>query len=170
MANTFIPLASTELSSAQSYIEFTGISATYSDLYCVVSARSSSTTTSESIIFRINGTDGSSIRFGLTIGSSGVSSNQYVNDGSTPGASTNPSTIFGNADCYIAQYADTNKYKVWSSNAVNAINSSTFPNESIKLTAGNNYSTTALTSLRISPGTNNWVQYSRADLYGIKNT
>lgn len=170
MANTFIPIASTELTSSATYIQFSSIPQIYDDLYCVASTRSDSTTTSESIIFRINNVDTGTSLIGFEVGASTTgTSNTYVNNGSSPG-STSTSNIFGVADIYIVKYAQTSKYIVFSTDAVNANNSTTFPATAIRSTAGLNTGGVAVTSLRIAPSTNNWVQYSRCDLYGIKNS
>lgn len=169
MANTFFGIASNSLSSSAAYIEFTSIPQTYDDLYCVVSLRADTSTTGESLVFRLNGSDTSSSFIGLTIGSSTTaSSNTFVNNGSMPGT-TSTADIFGNAEIYIANYAGS-KYKPFGTFSVNENNSATFPSETIKGVAGIKSDTATITSLRISCVGGNWIAGSRADLYGIKNT
>lgn len=148
-------------------IEFTSIPQTYTDLKILISARESGTSANYAAM-RINGnTTTYSYRSiegnGATVGSYN-SSNQSVygvNNQSNYTAST-----FGSIEIYIPNYAGSNT-KIWSSDAVTETNATT---SYIDMIAASWNNTTAVTSLEILPGSGNFVQYSTAYLYGIKNS
>ena len=171
MANTFELIASTTLSSAQRDIEFTSIPATFTDLKLVFSTRFSGTAGNYFLVF-----------FNSDTSSANYSSKELTADGSTASSggwttvsywgfspqSSFTADTFGNAEMYIPNYANTSYQKSASVDSVTENNAST---SFIDLNAGKWTGTAAIHTIRLRPdATMNWVQYSSAYLYGIKNS
>ena len=171
MANTFELIASSTVGAGgASSIDFTSIVGTYTDLAIKYSLRSSSTTddylgvklsfNSSTTSFTIRQLYGT----GSTAGSGNYSTNNpsgYMQAGLTT-AST-----FASGDIYIPNYAgSTNKSFSTDSVAENNAATANF----LSLLAGLWSNTAAITSISLTPATGNFVQYSTAVLYGIKNS
>ena len=170
MANTFELIASVTLASSQSTMAFTSIPGTYTDLVLKVSPRSdrasgvwnamsltvnSSTSTYSSKI--LEGGDS------VAASASGSSSSFGLNSTGLLYSST-----FGSSEIYIPNYASSN-YKSFSIESVNEGNQSGGVYQT--MIAGLWSTTNAITSITLtslSTGTN-FVQYSTAYLYGVKN-
>ena len=171
MANTYTLIASNTVSSGgSSYVEFTSIPSTYTDLKLVGSAR---TDRSDSWLDYVSLLPNGS--------SSNISMRRLYGTGSTVGSDTSASYLlaeadgalatsntFSNFEFYIPNYNSSN-YKSLSIDAANENNSST--NNQMSLSAGLWSSTAAITSLRLNVvGGTQFVQYSTFYLYGISNS
>jgi len=169
MAATYEAIATVTVGSGgAASIEFTSIPGTYTDLQILLSGRSTSVNPQENLMIELNGSSANFTRRALEgdgvttpysySGSTGLIA--YTNgDGAT--AST-----FGNASIYIPNYAGSN-YKSISTDAVEETNAST---AYMQLTAVLWSDTAAITSIKLKPAANNFMQYSSATLYGIKNS
>ena len=173
MANTYTLISSSTVGAGgAASIDFTSIPSTYTDLCLVVSPRTNralvndylkigyngSTTGYSGIQLAGNGASASSATF------SGISAPQYAGD--IDGANATAST-FSNVQIYIPNYAGSTN-KSYSIDAVMETNATT---AYATLSAGLWSNTSAITSIKLQPGVGtNFVQYSTAYLYGIKNS
>ena len=154
-------------SGGASYIEFTSIPQTYTDLLVKVSVRANGgSNTHENFQLDFNGSGSNqSYRdlFGANGSVSSGTSTSYIN--SFPAANATANT-FSNAEWYIPNYTSSN-YKSISMDNTSENNAS---NGQDTLVAGLWSSTSAITSIRINNyNSNNFAQYSTASLYGISN-
>ena len=169
MANTFELIASSTVGSGgAASITFSSIPSTYTDLVLKISARHNGASVANAFYIKFNGsTTGQSGRYLEGNGSSaGSGANSLAYGGVESGASATSST-FSNAEIYIPNYAGSNN-KSYSGDSVVENNATT----GIQwLLSGLWSNTAAITSLVISPdsGSNSYVQYSTAYLYGVKN-
>lgn len=170
MANTYTLIASSTVGSGGvSYVEFASISASYTDLKLVGSARSDRSDSYISYITLLPNASSSSLSakrlYGL--GSTAYSDSPTALYAETPTA-TCTSNTFSNFEIYISNYNSSNN-KSFSIDAVMENNSSTDNQNS--LSAGLRSNTAAITSLRLEiAGAFNFVQYSTFYLYGISNS
>jgi hypothetical protein len=170
MATTFTKIASVTVGSGgASSIDFTSIPGTYTDLCVKLSARMSNSELR--------------VRLSFNGSASGYSENMiYTNESTGPfGASNsgayiiwtyadgsgNTANTFNSADFYIPNYAGSNNKSVSIDNA-NEQNGTV--NQLLNFTAGLWANSAAITSINLTNGTGNFVQYSTATLYGIKNS
>ena len=160
---TYEPIATTTLGSAQATVTFSGISGAYTDLVLVANFTQSVASASARIVF--NG-DNASGNYSLTEmrgnGTSALSSRTtsqntgyygYYADGST----TVPSIFVVN----IMNYANTTTYKT-------AIVQGPEANAYIEVEVGLWRSNSAITSVSLTAGLNNYKVGSTFTLYGIK--
>jgi hypothetical protein len=171
MANTFVKIASVTVGAGgASSIDFTSIPATYTDLCVELSLRdgTSAQSVNGNIIFNSNTSAIYSSRRLYATGS-GAGSDSFSGLTSMPGiwinSATSTSNTFANIMIYIPNYAGSTNKSV-------SIDSVTENNATVAysgLTAALFASTAAITSFGISTGSN-FVQYSTATLYGIKNS
>ena len=175
MATTFEALATVTVGSGgAANIEFTSIPGTYTDLLVKLSARAvDGGDTFANVKTTFNGSTSGyqNIRLqgwgsAANSGSDGTDSifQKYGTNGSNTTAST-----FGNLEIYIPNYASSN-YKSTSSDSVSENNAS---EAWAVLNAGLWSNTAAITSIKLEllyATTRNFVQYSTATLYGIKNS
>ena len=173
MANTFEIIAKTIVGAGgASSIDFTSIPSTYTDLKLIISVRSDESggsAQSTSFFMSINGvTTNRSFRNLNAILGTTVESNTGTSGaiGTTPGTAVTTST-FNSVDIYIPNYASSNN-KSFSVDSATENNSSS--NNNLRLTAGLWSQTTAISSIGLTSGAGNFVQYSSAYLYGIKNS
>ena len=170
MANTYTLIASTTVGAGgTASIDFTSIPSTYTDLMIKISSRFASTSSLVKITY--NGNTSSYSRKGL-VGEAGSASSYTANDAFiayTDSASFNTANTFGNADIYIPNYAGSN-YKSASSDSVKEDNGTSYYVDAIGASLWSN--TAAITSISLSDlsGGQNFLQYSTAYLYGIKNS
>jgi hypothetical protein len=164
MANTYIPLATTTLSSTVAYVDFDSIPQTYSDLLLVVSARNDASSGESPIYVRNNKAAFTSAK-GLETNGSSTTSNSYANQGSIPNSAFT-SNSFNNCEFYIPNYKYAGNHQT-SSTVVNPSNTGGVTN-GVRATAALDSETTAVTSLRVIG--NNFISGSTFYLYGIKNT
>ena len=174
MANTYTLISSSTVGAGgASSIDFTSIPSTYTDLLVKVSPRTDRTAfATDYLKITFNGsTTGYSGRQLAGTGTSassgtfsGIGADQYAGEINAP---TSTSSTFSNVEIYIPNYAgSTNKsYSVDSAMENNATSGY------LTLDAGLWSNTSAITSIKLQPGVGtNFVQYSTAYLYGIKNS
>tara|TARA_R110000868_G_scaffold399808_1_gene673805 strand:- start:360 stop:887 length:528 start_codon:yes stop_codon:yes gene_type:complete len=175
MPNTFTKIASVSVGVlGASTIDFTSIPSTYTDLCVKLSTRCNYAGGSLLGGLRFNG-DTSSIYSNRQLywdtGGSALSASNSANNFAYALANvgaTATSNTFSNNDIYIPNYAG-NSNKSYSNDGV-AENNATTPIYLVLL-AGLWASTSAITSITIFAGGGaNFVQYSTATLYGIKNS
>jgi len=169
MANTYTLIASTTVGAGgASSIDFTSIPATYTDLLIKFSAR----------------TDGADVvtqaYFNGDMTASNYSARQIYGDGATvtsasnaaPNAvystrSTDTANTFANSEFYIPNYTSSNKKSGSADNVEENNGATTYASLIATLWNG----TSAITSIKLQPRTAaNYVQYTTAYLYGIKNS
>lgn len=151
-----------ELGSAQANITFSSIPQTFTDVYLVFSLRG--TTSANSVELRLlpNGVGGSDrVLYGF--GSGGAGSNSGANLRGVTSAATSTTSTFGSGQVYIPNYTASGAKSI-SMESLSENNNSV---ADMYVLAGLSTTTTALTSLTISPVSGNFAQYSSATLYGI---
>lgn len=168
MPNTFIKISTVTVgASGASSIDFTSIPQTFTDLKVVLSARTN----------RANATDEANLTFNNN--SSGYSWRMLYGDGSSAASASGSSTtsiagvqipggnatasIFGNTEIYIPNYTSANN----KSTSIDAVPEDNATSSYMKVVAGLWANSAAITSVKISGATGNFVQYSTATLYGI---
>ena len=170
MANTYIQIATVSVGSGgAANMEFTSIPATYTDLIVVASMRSDAAVVSPNVKLQFNGsTTGYSERLVYGNGSAAASANRasteilYIyGNGSSATAST-----FGSLNVYIPNYASANNKSV----SVDTVNENNATAATAGLTAGLWSNAAAITSVKLTPETGSFVQYSTATLYGISKS
>lgn len=164
MPNTMTLIASSTVGAGgASTIVFSSIPATYTDLQCVYSIRSSESGAFGGLFITANigtPTSRSIVGTGASIVNENLSYLEPYTVGSTATANT-----FGNGSFYIPNYAGSN-YKSISVDNVSENNGTT---AIAMLGAGLLSSTSAITSLTLAVGGSTIQQYSTAYLYGVKN-
>jgi hypothetical protein len=169
MANTFELIASSVLTSGQTSIEFTSIAGTYTDLCLKLSLRTDRSAPESALRLTFNNSaTGYSNRMIEGNGASAASytgGSTFIDLGYAPAATATAST-FNNHELYIPNYAGSANKSV-SIDAVQENNTST---AYANLIAGLWSNSAAITSIKVVPSTAvNFVQYSTAYLYGVKN-
>lgn len=152
-----------ELGSDQAAIEFTNIPGTYTDLWLLVSLRSTRSTGSYDLYkLQINGSN--DLTSGRTLEGTGssVQSESRIEVGVQP-ISLDTANTFNSGSHYIPNYAGSTA-KSLSGDSV-AENNGT--EAGLLLTAGYYSGTAAITSLKLVSGVGNFVTGSSATLYGI---
>jgi hypothetical protein len=169
MANTYEAIATVEVGSGGAAdIEFTSIPGTYTDLVVKVSARNARADVIDGFQISFNGDTASYARLELynesgAIGSESIADRRI----GVINSDTATSNTFGSAEIYIPNYTSSN-YKSLSTDSITENNDSF---NAMWLTANLWSNTAAITSIALTTSTaNNWVQYSTATLYGIKNS
>jgi len=164
MANTYSLIASSTVGSGgASYIEFTSIPSTFTDLVLMCSTRhNTSGTVANYVDISLNGSTTSLT--GIILLGTGTAApsttGQYAGLDSGAGATAN---TFSNNSYYFPNYRSSN-YKSWSVDYV-AENNATEAYNGFTASLWSN--TSAITSIRLTPQTGTLVQYSTAYLYGI---
>jgi hypothetical protein len=165
MANTYIQIGSTVTVGAgtSATIEFTSIPSTYTDLVLKLSGRTSESYNYASYTINLNGSaTGFTGKDVYGIGTSPGSANRTVTYYNLNGAPSTANT-FSNIEMYFPNYAGSTN-KSFSMDAVSEENGSL---NNASLIAGLWSNTAAINQITLT-GTNNFVQYSTATLYGIK--
>jgi hypothetical protein len=171
MANTFeLISAYTVGAGGMASINFTSISGSYTDLLIKASLRTDNadgSTGRKSVNLKINGvTTNMTQRFLYGLGGSASSTSGSIIDAWADSNNATTST-FSSYEIYLPNYGSSN-YKSASQDSVYENNSST--DYGLQLTAGLWSNTAAITSLGLAVTTSgNFVQYSTAYLYGVKN-
>lgn len=169
MAITYFALAtSTVGAGGTNGFTFNNIPQTYTDLVIQLSVRSSSASGLSDCFIYVNGVTGSAydqVRF-YSLGSTSASDNQSAISSvnminSIPNA-TNQANQFSTATIYIPNYTSGNSKSI-SANIGSALNTST---NYMGMADGIYTQATAISRIDID-GTDNFVQYSTAVLYGI---
>ena len=167
MADTYTLISSVTVGAGgAANIEFTSIPATYTDLLVKWSGRGDNGSARDAYISFNGTTTGFNYRSLIGNGATASSSNASngligIFDGSVPTANT-----FSNGEFYIPNYAGST-YKSISGDSATENNGTT---AYAYLTATLSTNTSAITSLKLTPDSGNFVQYSTAYLYGIKNS
>ena len=166
MPNTYTLIASNTVGSGgAASITFSSIPSTYTDLAIKVSFRNTADNANWQLSFNGVTTNLSDI----AVGGNGAAANSYSDATLIYGficRSTNTANTFSNSDIYIPNYAGST-YKSISMDSVTENNATT---AFAYLTAGLWQSTSAITSVVMTPTSGNFAQYSTAYLYGIKNS
>lgn len=173
MPDTFTLIASSTVGAGgAASIDFTSIPSTYTDLVIKISARSDAASESEHIYVTFNGSASAQYSM-LRLRGTGSAASSYseasqtsINFFNAVSASTATSNTFSNNELYIPNYAgSTNKSVSFDSvqeNNATAANAVLF--------AGLWSNTAAINRVTLaSSGSNKFVQYSTAYLYGVKN-
>jgi hypothetical protein len=176
MANTYVKIASVSVGLlGAASMDFTSIPSTYTDLLLDISARSNISAYRSTMAIQANGDTASNYNYkrlfasGSTVGSDAdPGSTTYFVAGEVVGALSTAST-FTNTCFYLPNYTASTQ-KSGSSDAALETNDST--NNRLSMVASKWSGTAAVTSLKIfdSTGSNNFVQYSTATLYGISKS
>ena len=171
---TYKLIASNTVGSAVTSVTFSSIPSTYTDLVVKFSARTTQTGSlgnASDISLQFNAvTSGYSSRL-LYANVAVASPTSASNSGSSivwGGNATNAdatANTFGNGEMTIPNYVSAN-YKSVSIDSVSENNST---NATTELVAGLWSNTAAITSITLTPGAGNFVQYSTFTLYGISN-
>jgi len=171
MANTYTLINSTSLSTTAASVTFSAIPATYNDLVLKISVR----TGAASLLANIQSTTNSSTSTnnsytfvrgdGASALSSQTSSNSYIQLGILNGNSTTANS-FGSAEIYIPSYnASQNKpMSIFTAQETNATTAYVYGE------AGLISSTSAITSITLTPSSSTISSGSSFWLYGIKNS
>lgn len=170
MPNTFELIASVTLTGSQATMSFTSIPSTFTDLVLKISPRSDrSANPWNGLGITFNGSSASYASKILEGGDSTVLSvngrSDYISMNSTGLLFT---STFANNEIYISNYASSNN-KAVSVDSVSEGNQSggVYQDLTASLWA-NSAAINSITITSLSPGTN-FVQYSTAYLYGVKN-
>ena len=171
MANTYLKIASVSLGSAAASIDFTSIPSTYTDLLLVHSTRSVSTGIAQASIIRFNGdTTSTNYTARRLLGSGSAASSDQTPTISSGGFSNNSSataSTFSNTSVYIPNYASSNSKSL----SIDTVTENNATEAYMALLAMRWSDTAAITSIVITNESGgNFVQYSTATLYGIKNS
>jgi hypothetical protein len=167
MANTFIKIETITVGSGGSKtIAFTSIPQTYTDIKIVLSGRGTRASNDDDILLSFNSSTsnftGKQV-YGNGAGAFSSASARFI--GSIPGTSAT-SSVFGTTELYIPNYTSANN-KSFSAESVTENNGTTAYQN---MTAGLWSDTAAITSVTLTSNVGDFVQYSTATLYGIKNT
>jgi hypothetical protein len=177
MPTTFTKIASVTVGAGgAANISFTSIPSTFTDLCIKISARTTQTgairNTSDLALTFNSSTTGYSSK--LLSGNPAIdnppvsasnSGTSIVWGGMVSNADATANT-FGSVDIYIPNYAVSNNKSV----NVEAVGENNSSNAGTEYTAGLWSNTAAITSIASTPGAGNFVQYTTATLYGIKNS
>lgn len=170
MANTYEAIATVTVGSGgAANIEFTSIPGTYTDLQLVVSSRMSTNGGVSWYDFYIrpnNSTSNDSDRFLYGNGSSAASSTDANDIIVRTSSDLATASTFGSASIYFPNYAGSNNKSISIDNVSENNATSAFAGFTAALWAD----TTAISSIYLVPASGNFVQYSTATLYGIKNS
>ena len=171
MANTFELIASSTVGAGgAASIDFTSIPSTYTDLCIKLSGRFDQSSDNAAYI-RFNGDTGANYSYrylygsGAAAGSASASGDTRANAGIAVASSYTAST-FSNSEIYVPNYANSSYAKSFSADNVQENNASTAYST---LVAGLWSSTNAINAIKLFPSSGNFVQYSTAYLYGVKN-
>jgi hypothetical protein len=169
--DTFIKIAAVTVGSGgASSIDFTSIPSTYTDLCLKMSLRSSRSSTGDTLFMKFNSTSSTyTMRriyaYGTTVGSDSSTPAGFVVGSIT--ASTNTSNTFANYETYVPNYLSSNQKSI---SIDGAQESNTTSDYWLNFVAGLWNGTSAITSIGLTCDAGNFVQYSTATLYGIKNS
>jgi hypothetical protein len=145
-------------------IDFTSIAASWTDLYMVLSVRTSGATIGGSTLIRFNGSS-ANLSYRLLQGNGASAATYTATDGETgfTSAASSTSNTFANNSIYIPNYAGSTN-KSFSADTVTENNATTAYQG---IYAGLWSNTAAITSISLVPASGTFVQYSTASLYGI---
>ena len=179
MANTYVKIGTTVTvgSGGAANIEFASIPSTFTDLCILTSLRSAfasgprqeayivinSSTSSTYQVLRLRGVDAAGALSSTSGANVAPSSTSPLG---TPAATATANT-FSNDSIYFPNYAGSTA-KSFGTESVQENNSGTA--WQVLMTAGLTTATTAISNIKIYSASGDFVQYSTASLYGIKNS
>jgi hypothetical protein len=168
MANTFELIASSTVGGGgAASIAFSSIPSTFTDLVLKVSVRSSDSSYVQGLFVAFNGSS-SSFTYRLLEGDGSTAASYSGSTGRIGPATAALSTAstFSSVETYICNYASSNN-KSFSTDAVSESNTSSQVYADLTASLWSNAS--AISSITLSLQAGNFVQYSTAYLYGVKN-
>ena len=169
MANTYVALAKSVITTNTATVTFSSIPQTYTDLIIVISARCNGGVVGSWYTMRFNGqTTNYSNRYLLGNGAtatSASSTNYIMANQVIPGTVATAST-FSNVEIYLPSYTNS-QFKTISTTAMGENNATT---AYIYAGAALSSNTAATSSIEIDCDGYSFVSGSRFDLYGIKNS
>ena len=169
MANTFTLINSYAATGSVGSISFNSIPSTYTDLLIKFSGRTDYTGASnDGVKISFNGsTTTFTTRFLYGDGSAASSNTSLNYTGGITGANSATSNTFGSGEIYIPNYAGSTNKSV----SLDTVNENNATSALAMLSATLWSTTSAITSVTLTPSFgNNWLQYSTAYIYGIKNS
>lgn len=153
-----------------STIQFSSIPSTHTDLKLLISARTSRASDGDYIYLSLNGSQADSGRYMKAYGSTtegGTVSDNYLSIPST----NNTGSTFSNYEIYLPNYTNTITKSISSIGATDNMNAgSNALSFGAYIWSSTSASTSAVSSITLTGRFASFVQYSRASLYGIKNS
>ena len=169
MANTFVKIAAVTVGAGgASSIDFTSIPSTYTDLMLMTSVRMANADIQNNLKIAFNGSSASmTVKRLYGTGTSVFSDSLSQNQTGNVNAANSTANTFGSTSLYIPNYAGSNN-KSSSSDGVAETNAT---NVNMGLYANLWSNTAAINQITLTGETTaNFLQYSTATLYGIKNS
>ena len=172
MATTYEAIATVTATTSVANIDFQSIPATYTDLLIKLSSRTDRVATNADCFIKFNN-DNTNLTLKKLFGSGGggttSSQNSPVGGIGTSNGSTNTASAFANTEIYIPNYTSSNN-KSYSVDAVQESNDAS-GNIYATLIGGLWSDSSAINRVTLYvEESKNWVQYTTATLYGIKNS
>ncbi len=163
MADTFTAIQTVTVGSGgAATIGFTSIPQAYTDLLIKFSGRNANNVYTFSV--QINGTTVTNTRRLFGTGSGNYTSDTF--NGNYTNYSSALASVFGSADLYFFNYTGGTHKRFF----VEAVSEDNYSSAYMNFSANNNASSSPVTSITLVPESGNFVQYSSATLYGIKNS
>jgi hypothetical protein len=154
-------------SGGASFIEFTSITSSYTHLQIRGIGRTTTGNFPTTLLY-FNSDTGSNYSYHQILGDGGVAAagaaNQSLMVLPPTSGSTQSASVFGAMVIDILDYKDTNKYKTV--RALGGTDNNT--TGQITFNSNNWRNTNAITTIKVSPGSGNFAQYTQFALYGIK--
>jgi hypothetical protein len=169
MPNTFVKIASVTVGAGgAANIDFTSIPSTYTDLMLMTSVRMANADIQNNLKIAFNGSSASmTVKRLYGTGTSVFSDSLSQNQTGNVNAANSTANTFGSTSLYIPNYAGSNN-KSSSSDGVAETNAT---NVNMGLYANLWSNTAAINQITLTGETTaNFLQYSTATLYGIKNS
>lgn len=173
--NSFFSIATTEVSSPVSYVEFTSVPNTYKYLQIRMVGRGTASSNYYTTQITFNGdTTASYAGAEIYTGGTGVTVSNTVSDNSISygpfgPAALNAANFYGIGTIDIYGYNDTNMNTTVSSWSGFEPNRTTDPTGYILERFGTWFKTNTVSTIRLTVNSGNWAQYSRFSLYGMKD-
>jgi hypothetical protein len=166
MPNTYSLIASSTVGAGGAVsFDFTSIPSTYTDLVVKISGRSNSA--SDYFTLSLNGFSSNfTERYLYGTGSSVASGNDTLGAYGRMDSNSYTANSFGSTEYYIPNYAGANNKSI----SVDTVTEQNATASYQDLIAGLWSNSTAINQITLTPSTGNFVQYSTAYLYGIKNS
>ena len=175
MATSMTLIASVNIGAGgSSTLSFTSIPQTYTDLLFIFSTRTAQNGTNSDTRVTLNGTNTGINCKGIDQRTAGPYSWSYSNAWygiSASNGSTSTANTFSNCQVYLPNYTNTTANKSGSFDFVRESNDANGGSAYDGFRAGIYTSNSAITSVGVeNDGNNNYLQYTTAYLYGIKNS
>lgn len=174
MANPTMTLISSQtLGGTTASVTFSSIPSTYNDLKLVVSARGDAATFTGTLVININADTANNYSYTFLYANSTVAASQkganQTSDFATMDAASNTASTFGSCEIYIPNYNSTGS-KPYFGIDVTEQNDVATNHFEIDAIAHLYRGTSGISSIKLTPSSGNFVQYSNFYLYGIKNS